>query len=450
MRRIIYTTTLTLSLLPQMLQAQTAVSQEPVTLSLEDAMNYAVKHNASVKNARLDVKMQKAVNAEVTGVALPQVKAEGQYSQYTDIMKSFIPGEFFGKPGSFIPVAFTPKYGNTASASASQIIFDGGVTVALQARNTLMKLYNQSALLSEEDVKYNVQKAYYAFVIASRQYGILNNSLAYLRSMGNDINILYQNGFVEKIDVDRTTVQINNLATDSIRIGGLIALSEQLLKFQMGMDIAQPIVLTDTAFDSKVTEAAALMLSTESDYDDRTEFSILQTTLKLHQYNLKRYRMAALPTLVAFGSAGYNYSTNNFDDIFSKRYIFYSMYGLKLSVPIFDGFQRHSRATQSKINIEKTKNNIDNLKLAIDLQTAQSKTSLKNALMSLESQKRNLELAKGVLELARNKYKAGVGSNTEVTQAQTEMLHAQNDYFSSMLDVVNAKSDLQRAMGQFK
>lgn len=458
MRRIIYTTTLALSLLPTMMFAQKEVSREPIVLSLEDAMKYAVKNNANAKNARLDVKIQRAKNNEVTGIAYPQLKAEGQFTQYTDPVKSFLPGEFFTDtngaprfpPGTFVPVQFTPRYGSGATGSASQIIFDGSVMVALQARNALIKLYEQSATLSEEEVRYNVQKVYYGFVIAQRQYAILNSSLAYARSMGNDMSVLYQNGFVEKIEVDRTNVQINNLESDSIRIGSLIALNEQLLKYTLGMDIAQPIVLTDTSVEAKVAEASAMLLNTDADYNDRTEFGILQTTLRLHQFDLKRHRLSALPSLVGFASAGYNYSTNNFSDIFNKQYVFYSMYGLKLSVPVFDGFQRHNRAKQAKINIEKTKNSIDNLKLGIDLQTEQSKTSLKNALLMLANQERNLKLAQSVLDLARNKYKAGVGSNTEVSLAQTEMLQAQNNYFNSMLEVVNAKSDLQKATGQFK
>lgn len=451
MRRIIYTTTLALSLSPTMMFAQQEVTREPVVLSLEDAMKYAVKNNANAKNARLDVKMQRAKNNEVTGIAYPQLKAEGQFSQYPNPVKSFLPGQFSNPPvAGFVPVQFTPTYASSATASGSQIIFDGSVMVALQARNALIKLYEQKAQMSEEELRYSVQKAYYAFVIAQRQYSILKSSLAYARNMANDIVITYQNGFAEKIDVDRTNVQVNNLATDSIKTSSMIAISEQLLKYTIGMDIGQPIILTDTSVEAKVSEASAMLLNTDADYNDRTEFGILQTTLKLHQYDLKRHRLSALPSLAAFASAGYNYSTNSFADIFDKRYVFYSMYGLKMSVPIFDGFQRHNRAKQAKINIEKTKNDIDNLKLGIDFQTEQSKTTLKNALLMLASQERNLQLANSVLDLSRNKYKAGVGSNTEVSQAQTEMLKAQNNYFSSMLEVVNAKSDLQKATGQFK
>lgn len=444
MRRIIYSVSL-IALLPLKMMAQ-----ETISLSLEEAMDYAVKHNVNAKNARLDILVQKALNAEVTGIALPNINGKGEFDDYINPVKSFIPGEFFGGPaGSFTPVQFTPKYSSSASLSGSQVLFDGSVMVALQARNALIKLYEQKSKLSEEEVRYNVQKAYYSFVIAKRQYGILNNSLAYAREMARDQKAYFENGFAEKIDVDRTDVQINNLATDSIRIGGLISLSEQLLKFQMGMSNEQNIILTDTSFASNVKEANEMLLD-EVAYENRSEFNLLQTQLMLNQYDLKRHKLSGIPSLAAFGTAAYSYQTNTFSDVFKEQYIFYSLVGLQLKVPIFDGLQRHNRVKQAKLSVEKTRNSIDNLKLTIDFQSAQSRTTLKNALLAMQSQERNMNLANSVLDLARKKYKAGVGSNTEVTLAQTEFLQAQNNYFQSMLDVVNAKSDLQKALGQFK
>jgi len=452
MRRLLYKTTLALSLLPFAMYGQTEVSQEPVTLSLEDAMKYAVKHNVNAKNARLDVKLQRAKNAEVTGIALPNLKAQGQYNDFLNPQKSFIPGEFFGMPGGFVPVQFTPKYGVTASGSASQILFDGSVMVALQARNGLMKLYEQSSQLTEEVVRYQIQNAYYGYVISKKQFDVLMMNMQNMHRIAYEMNEMYKAGFIEKIEADRINVQVNNLVTDSLKLSSLIAVTEQLLKYNMGMDIAQPIVLTDTAIDNKVAEAASMVLNTDADYNDRTEFGLLNTQLKLNLYNLKRHRLSGLPTLAAFATAGYNYSTNTFDDVFKfhQNYQFYSLWGLSVSMPLFDGMQRFNRVKQTKIQVAQVENSIENLKIGIDFQIASSKTNLKNALLSLQNQEANLKLAENVLDIANKKYKAGVGSNIEIIQAQTEYTTTQSKYFAALMDVVTAKSDLQKATGQFK
>lgn len=430
------------------------VSDAPVQLSLEQAIQYALRHNAAIKNARLDVALQKQKNREITGIALPQVNAREEISGYPNVIKTFVPASGFpgGNPNSdeVLELQFVPKYSNTASLTGSQILFDGTVLVALQARNTIIQLTELGVKASEQDVRYNVTRAYYGLVVAQRQFTTLQQSLATFRDVLRDLTVLREQGFVEKIEVDRTQVQVNNLATDSLRTANLITLSEQLLKYNMTLPIDAQIVLTDTAVNDVLTSSANMLVGA-TDYNNRIDYSLLQTQLRLNEFDVKRYRYKALPTLAAFGTAAYTYANNDFREITkADNYIFYSLVGLRLDVPIFTGFTRKAQLEQAYLNVEKTRNNLQQLRLSIDLQSESARTTLRNAMLALQSNERNIELANTVLDLARKKYKAGVGSNLEVTQAQTELLQAQNRLFAAQLDVINATTDLQRAQGLFR
>lgn len=448
MRRILNYTLLITLMLPLAAQAQD--TQEPLLLSVNDAMRLAVKNNIETVNARLDSKNQDAVNAEVTGIALPQISAKGEFNDYLNPVQSFVPAEFVGgPPGTFIAVPFTPKYGATASATASQVLFDGSVMVALQAKSALTKLFERKERFTEEQVRYNIQKAYYALVVAEQQYKTLKQSMSYMRTIGKETQAYYDNGLGEKIDADRISVQVNNLASDSIKVGNTISVSKQMLKFQLGLDLDIPIILTDTSVRESVADAEDMLLQQMS-YSDRTDYMLLKSQVEVNQYDLKRHKLSGLPSLAAFGTAAYTYQTNTFNDIFESPYIFYSLIGLQLNVPIFDGLQRRNRVKQAQISLQQSMNKLDNMERNIDLQTKQSKTTLKNALYTMENQRRNFDLAKEVLETSRKKYNAGVGSSMEVSQSQTDMLKAQSNYFDAMLQVINARADLQNALGQFK
>lgn len=448
MRRILNYTLLITLMLP--LAAQAQETQEPLLLSVDDAMRLAVKNNIETVNARLDSKNQDAVNAEVTGIALPQISAKGEFNDYLNPVQSFVPAEFVGgPPGTFIAVPFTPKYGATASATASQVLFDGSVMVALQAKSALTKLFERKERFTEEQVRYNIQKAYYALVVAEKQYKTLKESMSYMRTIGKEIQAYYDNGLGEKIDADRISVQVNNLASDSIKVGNMISVSKQMLKFQLGLDLDIPIILTDTSVNENVADAEDMLLQQMS-YTDRTDYMLLKSQMEVNQYDLKRHKLSGLPSLAAFGTAAYTYQTNTFSDIFESPYIFYSLIGLQLNVPIFDGLQRRNRVKQAKISVQQSMNKLDNMERNIDLQTKQSKTTLKNALYTMENQRRNFDLAKEVMQTSRKKYNAGVGSSMEVSQSQTDMLQAQSNYFDAMLQVINARADLQNALGQFK
>ncbi|MEI8279813.1 MAG: TolC family protein [Bacteroidota bacterium] len=435
----------------------TANAQQDATpLSLQQCINYALIHNAAVKNALLDVKIQKAQNDQLVSAAYPKLNGKVELDDFFNPQKSFIDASTFNTTGKPLPpntvagISFSLPYAASLGLSASQVIFDGSVLVAVQARNSVMELARQSGKLTEEEVRYNVQKAYHALVIAGRQLAIIKSSLANARSMARDLEITRANGFAEKIDVDRTNVQVNNLATDSLRISNMLTLSRQLLKYQIGMDINQHIVLTDTAIDEHLLQASTLV-NEQLDYSRRTEYNLNRTQLKLYEYNVKRYKLTALPSIAAFGAMGYNYGQFTFGDVMKfSQYAFNSMAGLQINVPIYNGKLRQYQLKEAQLNVEKTNNNLENIKQTIDFQTAQARSSLKNSLLQLESQKRNMELSNTVLDLAHKKYAAGVGSNVEVTQAQTDQLQSQNNYFSSLLDVVNAEADLLKALGQFK
>lgn len=447
MRQLLCTVSLIALLLPQALKAQEA--GEPLQLSMDEAMNLAVKNNVQAKNARLDIDKQKAINAEVSGLALPNISAKGEFIKYPNQMQSFVPAEFIGgPPGEFVPVPFMPTVSSTASLTGSQILFDGSVMVALQARKALIKLYEQSSTLTNEEIRYNIQKAYQAIVVAQRQAKILDESITSARSIARDFNAMYEEGFVEKIEADRVMVQVNNLASDSLKVHSMLDISMQMLKYQMGLDDEMNIVLTDTSVEEQVKDAQMMLLQ-DMNFTNRTDYNLLQTQLQLNEYDLKRHRLSGLPSLAVFGTAAYTYASNTFSDVFNKPYVFYSLVGVQLNVPLFDGLQRRNRVKQAKISVMQTRNNIDNLELGIKFQKNQSSTQLKNALLTLRNEERNLDLAKNVLQLARDKYKAGVGSNMEVSQAQTEMLRAQNNYFQALLDAANAKADLKKALGEF-
>ncbi len=446
-----------LTMIGTFLSASAAVAQTATPLSMEACMDYAMKHNYAVRNAALDVLIQKAQNEQTTAATMPHVNGKADFTYFNIPQRSFIDASTFAMPGSpsapagtIIPISFTVPYAASAGITAGQLLFDGSVFVALQARETVLEFARQNGKVTEESVKYNVFKSYNALVIAYRQFDIIKSSLAFARSLERDIRLTQENGFAEKIDVDRTSVQVTNLATDSMRIANMLTVSEQMLKYTIGMDINTPIVLTDTNVDAHRASVVALA-SEATNYDRVPEYTLLQTAMKLNEYNLRRYRLAALPSLSGFWSYGSNYGSSKFSDMVKfEKYWSSSILGLSLNMPIFNGMVRQKQIKETRLNIEKTQNNIDNVKNAIEFQASVARNTLKNAMLQAQSQKRNMDVANDVLELARKKYKAGVGSNLEVTTAQTELLRAQSSYFSSLLEITNAEADLKKALGELK
>ncbi len=423
-----------------------AQQTEPYQFSLQQAIEYALKHQSAVLNADIDVQIAKNKVNETTGMGLPQVSTNFSFQDFVKVPTSLIPGEFFGEPaGTFIPVQFGVKYQSTLGLEASQLLFDGSYLVGLQASKTYKELSIRNSKRTKIETAVAVTKAYYSVLVSNEQLNLLDANLLRLKKSLNDTEAYFKNGFVEKIDLDRLKVLSNNLETERQNVIRLLDLNTKLLKFQMGMPIEIGLKLTDGIADIQID--TEVLLPDSNAYSNRVEYSLLQTQKKLNELNLKRYKSEFLPSIVAFGSTSSIYQNNDFSQLYDKRFPT-TVVGLRLSLPIISGGQRIFKIKSAALEVKKSANDLSNAKNGINLEIAQAKTSYQNGYQSLENQKRNMELSKEVLRVAKIKYEQGVGSSLEVTSAETALKESQNNYINALYDLLINKVNLDRALGK--
>ena len=186
--------------------------------SLEQCVDYAQKNNVQVKNALLAIDVQIQTNREIAAAAYPTIGTNIGGTDYTKIPTSLLPGQFFGgAAGTFIPVQFGTKYNANYGGNFQQLLFDGQVFVALQARETSLEMQRKNAAVTEEAIKANIYKIYYQLSASKTQLNILDANIERLSKLSHDAEIMYKNGFAEKLDVDKVSVQLNNLQTEKIK-----------------------------------------------------------------------------------------------------------------------------------------------------------------------------------------------------------------------------------------
>ncbi len=152
--------------------------------SLQQAIEYAHRNNVQVKNALLDVQLQKESNRDITSAALPSVTGSVNLTDYVKLPTSLIPGEFFGQPaGTYIPVQFGTKYNSTATLQLQQLLFDGQVFIALKARATSIDFRNASREVTEEMIRTNINKVYYQLVASKTQIELLDANIDRLEKL---------------------------------------------------------------------------------------------------------------------------------------------------------------------------------------------------------------------------------------------------------------------------
>lgn len=427
------------------LSAKAQLADTVAALSLNQAINYAQNHQVSILNARIDEDIARNTVKQTIGIGLPQVSGNANFQDFIKLPTSLLPGDFFGRPGTQVPVQFGVKYQSSVGLELNQLLFDGSYLVGLQASKTYKELSNKNLTRTRIETAVAVTKAYYSVLVSNEQLKLIDANLDRLRKTLSDTEAMFKNGFVEKIDIDRLTVLKNNLETERENVIRLLALNVNLLKFQMGMTINSRLTLTDSITSLQADQA--VIASDSSAYRNRIEYSLLETQRKLNQFDLKRYKSQFLPSLSAFGNTSKSFQSNNFSELFSTNFPS-TIIGLRLSVPIISGGIKLSQVRNAKLAILKTQNDLVNLQNGINLEVDQAQTTYLNSLKSLDNQKRNMELAQEVLRVSKIKYEQGVGSSIEVTTAETSLKESQNNYINALYDLMINRVNVDKALGK--
>ncbi len=444
--------------------------------TLQDCIDYALDNAVDMKNARLDELSASAKVKETIGIGLPQVTGAVDLVHNRELQRFFTT---YTSSGGFLPITaeeaadigleegevvaaqnfFQLKNSGTASLTVSQLIFNGSYIVGLQASNTFKELSVKNTKRTQEEVRANVTKAYYNYLISAERLTLFEANIARVDSLYQSTIAMNQNGFVEKIDVDRLKVNLNNLKVEFSNFQQIHKLSFRLLKFQMNYPFDQPLIVTGSIAEELFESVAPI--EEGWNYTQRTDYQILLTNKRLQELNLRNKYAESLPSIAAFANLGRSTQSGSFGGLFATetnmedvsglgpdQWYGYSMFGLSLSWNIFSGLQRTYQVQQQKIALEKIENQFEMVEKSVDLEIDQNKMNLDNALAKLEVQKENMELASYIFKITQVKYQEGVGSNLEVVEASTALKEAQTYYYNAMYDAIIAKVDLQKSLGR--
>jgi len=427
-------------------QAQTAPPKE---ITLKDAITYALENKADAKKAKLSVENSEYQIQEVRARALPTIAASGNLTYNPILQLNALPGDFFGAPGTVILAPLGQKYTSTAGVNLTQTLFDQSVFTGLKAARSTREFYQVNAQLTEEQVIERVANAYYQVYVQRQQLVVLDSTYNNTERVRNIIKGQFDNGLARKIDLDRMSVNLNNINTQRQQALNAVQQQENALKFYMGMPIQTAITLPRADF-----EISQLASTEKPDVKRRTEYLLLEKQLQLYTYNKKAIIAEYYPSLSL--TAGYNYIGQGpelpwfakpSDNVYWSDF---SSIGVNLKVPIFNGFATRSRVRKADIQLRETEADMEDAKLSLDLAYENAVTQINNSLITINNQKENVKLAQEVLDNTQNNYQQGLATLTDLLDSETSYIEAQNNYTNALLEYKLAEVQLIKAKGELR
>lgn len=428
----------------------TIYAQEPTKLSfsLDEAMSYAMVNSYVSKNTNKDVASAKEQVWESISTGLPQIDATADYNANLDLPVSLIPGEIVGgEPGTFVPVKFGQDFNSSFGFTVSQLIFDGVYFVGLKAARVYVDLAQSTQEKTQIEIRELVTDAYYNVLIAEEFLKTNKENLENSQKLYNDTEAYYKNGFAEEQDVQQLRLMVKQTENELIKAERSIRVTKMVLKYVMGVDVSDEIELTNTLDDFVNPILATEVAIKGFDYSTHIDYRMLDIQSSLRKSQLDLEKVSLLPKVDVF----YSWMNTTFSDdaiLFGGDWYPSSMIGLKLSLPITTSGGRIAKIKRAKLELEKKENEqfMNIQKLQMEYITAY--TDLASAIDKFKNDEENSEIAQQIYEKTQVKFNNGISTSTELSQNETQYLQSYSNYLLSMLQVLQSKMNLDKAVGE--
>jgi outer membrane protein len=428
-----------------------------IKLSVSEAQTYALQNNRSIKSAKIDIEISNKKVWETIAMGLPQLSLAANYQHqfvvpelsfgpYLDIMslpaagaltKDDILAAYKASPA--VPLGV--KNNTTFDFTLSQLIFSGEYIVGLQATRVFKEISEKSLIKIEGQTKESVAGTYSIVLVLGENIRVLNESLKAIDQTYNDLSKMNLQGFNEDTDVDQIRISRSNIQTLITSLNSQKEISMKLLKFQLGIDFSQSLVLTDSLPGIIKDGNMQYLASPVFNLSNSVDYQMISNLEKASALSLRREQSKFLPTIAAF------YRRHEQTNQPSFNFQVKDVVGVSLNLPIFTSGMRNSKVSQAKFDLQKSQLNKDNIAqgLTMEFETAQS--SYQTAFSNFSTNKESMALSKRVYDKTIIKFREGVASSFELTQSQNQFLTAESNFYSSVLSLLNAKAKLDRILG---
>ena len=431
---------------------QTGFAQESKTigLSLQQCVQMAVKKNINVKTARIDDEKIRIKKGEALAALLPKINFNSSLTDNVLLPTTVLPGDFLGKPGTMVPLQMGSTYSASAALSISQVLYN---QTALTAVKLLKKSTEQSGLTVEkasEEIAFEVAKLYALGQTTAEQRKLIDKNISNTERLRDITKITVENGIGKQLDLDRVNVNLENLYTQQSNTQATQEQQLNMIKYILDLPLDQNMILTDTAGMQLLKNEPTL----QTDFSNHVTIRLLESQKESALLNKKLINNGYLPTLSLSGQAAYQGLQEKFGTYFKNssdnKWYPYANFTVTLAVPVFDGFEKRSKARQANLDIQKTQVVLENTKESFSMNYKNAMNNYTNNKNTVRRQKQNLELAEKVYKETTLKYREGLAAMSSLLQDEMSLSSAQGGYLTALYNFKEAELKIMSLNGEIR
>lgn len=408
--------------------------------SLKECIDYGLQHYGTIRVAQYQVETANQQARQALGQYLPQVSGTGNFTDNLKLQSTLLPAGFAGPEPTRISLG--SKYQTNVSAQLTQTIYDKSLLIGIKANESNQKLADLNIRQTREEIIYNIATNYYQVFIVQQQIALLKDNLNRTQQVLNILKLQRDNGVIQPIDYTNTEVTYNNTRSQLSLSENNLALALNRLKYQMGLSQEQELTLSDTLLLKRVPTVEQSTFSAPS----LISYQKAMANLDLQRLQLLRTKAGYQPTVSFTANYGTLALGNQFADGF-RNFTGFGSIGLRLNIPIFDGFQRDAQIQQNRLTVMTQEEQLRLNTAAYQLQFSNAQSQIQKSQTNIQNDDRNVKLAQEVYNITTLQYKQGTKSLTDLINADNSYRQAQSNYINSLINFYQARLDLEQSQG---
>jgi len=417
-------------------QAQEPQDSGALQLTLEQALEIALSESNTIKIADMTVEKTGYAQKGSYAALYPNINVSGSYQR--TLLKQVMVMDMGGQ-------AMEIKVGRdnniTTSASASMPLVNAQLWESLKLSAMDVELAVEQARSSKIGMIKQVKQAFYAVLMAQKTLEVVtevyNNAKENYEKTEQRFNV----GKVSEVDRLRAQVTMMNAEPNVSSAANAILLTNWQLKAVMGIDLETEIEVVGDLND--YTNEMLAPYATEDDLSSNSTLLQLDIQNRMLESTIKMQKNQYIPTLAA--NINYNYSAMGDNQL---SWFPSSTAAISLSVPVFDGFQKHYNIKQTKVS-----------KYMLELQREDTERNLRVAIRNFNDQMalciKNFQAADATVGIAEKSYQISekmyeVGKTTlvELNDAQLALQQAQLTQAQAVYNFMVTKASLDELLGK--
>ena len=403
--------------------------------SLPNLIRYALERQPVIRQSIVDQEITEQQIKSRLADWYPQISFNGLYQHNFQVQTNIIGGN---------PVQLGVKNTSALQGLLTQNIFNRDLLLANQTRREVRLQAAQQTTNVKIDVVSNVSKAFYDLVATEQQIKVANNNIIRLSRSLKDATAQYEAGIVDKTDYKRATILLNNALAAKKSYDEAMKGKTENLKALIGYPVTIDLRIN---YDSASLEQDIPVDTLQPlDVNRRIEFQQLLTQRNLQEANVDYNRWAYLPTLSANAAYFRQYLNDDFKDLYRQAFP-QSYAGVVLALPIFQGGKRRYNLRAARLQVKRVELDLENSRNNINSEYAGATANYKASLANFRALKENVSLAQEVYDVINLQYRSGIRAYLEVVLAESDLRTAQLNYFDALYQVLAARVDVERALG---